>query len=91
MPRAALAHAASFIAKLGLVVEETHEAELWLEACLHGNLAPRDGAERLYQEASELRAIFVKSVATAKHRMAGVTMAIAVCVAFLVVSSLAIL
>jgi four helix bundle protein len=63
-----------FIAKLGLVVEEADEAEFWLEALLHCNLAP-PAAERLYREATELRAIFVKSVATAKRRMAGMTVA----------------
>jgi four helix bundle protein len=80
-----------FIAKLVVVVEEADEAELWLEALLHCDLAPRDRAVRLYREAIELRAIFVKSVATAKHKTAGVTVAIVVCVAFLIISCAAML
>lgn len=80
-----------FIAKLGLVVEEADEAEFWLEALLHCNLAPRAAAERLYREATELRAIFVKSVATAKRRMAEMTVATVVCIAFVIVSSVVVL
>jgi four helix bundle protein len=57
---------AEFIAKLGLVVEESDESEYWLallEACAISNGPDRDGLEL---EASELRAIFVASVNTAR-------------------------
>jgi four helix bundle protein len=56
-----------FVAKLGIVVEEIDETELWLEALSECNLAPGISLERLSREASELRAIFVTSVATAKR------------------------
>jgi four helix bundle protein len=58
-----------FIAKLGVVVEEADEAELWLEALLRCNLSPREATDRLLREARELRAIFVQSVNTAKRRL----------------------
>ncbi len=56
-----------FIAKLGVVVEEADEAELWLEALFRCNLSPREATDRLLREARELRAIFVQSVKTAKR------------------------
>jgi four helix bundle protein len=55
-----------FIARLAIVVEEADEAELWLEALLKCRLAPASAVEPLYVEASELRAIFVKSLQTAR-------------------------
>ena len=57
-----------FVAKLGIVVEEVDEAELWLEALLACQLAPAVLVEPHYREACELRAIFVQSLQTAKHR-----------------------
>ena len=58
-----------FIAKLGLVVEEIDESELWLEALLKCRLAPPTPSERLYGEAQELRAIFTQSLATARRNI----------------------
>ena len=55
-----------FVAKLGIVVEEVDEAELWLEALLTCQLAPPNAVEPLYREARELRAIFVQSLYTAR-------------------------
>jgi four helix bundle protein len=55
-----------FIATLGLV-EEVDETELWLEALWKCGLSPAPETERLYWEACELRAIFVRSVATARR------------------------
>jgi four helix bundle protein len=57
-----------FIARLGVVVEEADESELWLEALLECALAPATSVRPLHQEASELRAIFYQSVRTAKAR-----------------------
>jgi four helix bundle protein len=57
-----------FIAKLGVVVEEADEAELWLDALLKCGLAPAAAIEPLYREACELRAIFVQSLQTARRR-----------------------
>jgi four helix bundle protein len=63
-----------FIAKLGVVVEESDESELWLEALLKCHLAPSDLVAPLYREACELRAIFVQSLQTARRRsLTGVT------------------
>ena len=59
-----------FIAKLGIVVEEVDEAELWLEALLSCHLASSALVEPRYREASELRAIFVQSLQTARRRNA---------------------
>ena len=53
------------VAKLGIVVEEVDEAELWLEALLTCQLAPAVLVEPHYREACELRAIFVQSLQTA--------------------------
>ena len=58
--------AREFVAKLGIVVEEVDEAELWLEALLKCQLAPPNVVEPLYCEARELRAIFVQSLYTAR-------------------------
>jgi four helix bundle protein len=55
-----------FAAKLGIVVEEVDEAELWLEALLKCLLAPPNVIEPLYREARELRAIFVQSLHTGR-------------------------
>jgi four helix bundle protein len=55
-----------FIAKLGVVLEEADESELWLEALIVCELAPGVPVERLLQEGSELRAIFWQSVKTAR-------------------------
>jgi four helix bundle protein len=59
-----------FVAKLGLVVEEVDETELWLEGLLKCDLAPSHLVEPRYREACELRAIFVQSLQTARtsHR-----------------------
>jgi four helix bundle protein len=57
-----------FVAKLGIVVEEVDDAELWLEALLKSLLAPPNVVEPLYREARELRAIFVQSLYTARSQ-----------------------
>jgi hypothetical protein len=51
---------------IAVVIEEADEAELWLETLLECALAPRADVQPLYQEASELRAIFWQSLQTAR-------------------------
>jgi four helix bundle protein len=61
-----------FIAKLGVVLDEADESELWLEALIHCDLAPEAlPAKALFQEAGELRAIFFQSLRTARNRDKG--------------------
>jgi four helix bundle protein len=54
-----------FIAKIGLVIEEADESELWLSILVAlGHCAEK--AEHLRKEADELTAIFVASATTAR-------------------------
>jgi four helix bundle protein len=57
---------AEFIAKLGIVVEESDESEFWLDMTLRKPLHAGDSPRRLRDEAGELRAIFAKSLGTAR-------------------------
>ena len=57
---------AEFIAKLGIVVEESDESEFWLDTCLRKPLCTATDIQRLRSEAGELRAIFGKSPGTAR-------------------------
>jgi four helix bundle protein len=57
---------AEFIAKLGIVVEESDESEFWLDTVLRKPIPVSDTTGRLRQEAGELRAIFAKSLGTAR-------------------------
>ncbi|MBI4486953.1 MAG: four helix bundle protein [Acidobacteria bacterium] len=57
-----------FIARLGVVLEEADESELWLEALIVCELAPGVPVAPLCREAGELRAIFSQSVRTARQR-----------------------
>lgn len=50
-----------FIAKLGLVLEETDETQLWLELVIAAKLLPAKRVKPLLNEANELVAIFVTS------------------------------
>jgi four helix bundle protein len=56
-----------FTARLGIVLEEADESELWLDVCQLKN--PGDGQQRgtLLAESRELVAIFSKSCVTARH------------------------
>ena len=60
-----------FIAKLGIVVEEADETEHWLKTLkdvdMHLSPALHQELEWLTDEASQLRAIFVASVKTARR------------------------
>ena len=58
---------AEFIAKLGIVLEESDESLFWLELMVDVQLITLARAERLLKEADELTAIFTTSVKTAKN------------------------
>ena len=57
---------AEFIAKLGIVLEESDESLFWLEFLVEVKLVGPARAERLIKEADELTAIFTTSIKTAK-------------------------
>jgi four helix bundle protein len=61
---------AEFIAKLGIVVEESDEAESWLRMLRDTDLAMGREFDWLSNEAAELRAIFVASRKTARANRA---------------------
>ena len=52
---------AEFIAKLGVVLEEADETQLWLELIIEEKLVPAVRVKPLLEEANELVAIFVSS------------------------------
>ena len=52
---------AEFVAKMGVVLEEADETQLWLELINESKLLPLRRVEPLLSEASELVAIFVTS------------------------------
>src|SRR3954468_2549555 len=52
---------AEFIAKLGVVLEEADETQLWLELIVEGKLLTAGRVRPLLDEANELVAIFVTS------------------------------
>jgi four helix bundle protein len=54
-----------FVARLGVVIEEADESELWLDILETRRHGPPETVKRLRQEASELRAIFIASRRTA--------------------------
>lgn len=55
-----------FIAKLCIVVEEAEESVYWLEILLRAQIVASDALRPLQHEAAELRAIFAKSLGTAR-------------------------
>jgi len=57
---------AEFIAKLGIVVEESDETLYWLEIIQESNLSNSDRIKDLWKEGNELTAIFVSMLKTAK-------------------------
>ena len=58
---------AEFVAKLGIVNEESDEAVYWLEVMRDGSVGDRREVGLLLPEAKELRAIFAASYATARR------------------------
>jgi four helix bundle protein len=59
---------AEFIAKLGIVLEETDECLYWLELIQDMGICKGERLEALVAEANELIAIFVSSLNTARRR-----------------------
>ncbi len=57
---------AEFIAKMGVVVEETDETVFWLELLVESGIVSQSRLESLLAEANELLAIFAASHRTAK-------------------------
>lgn len=57
---------AEFIATLGLVFEEIDESEFWLDVAVRKALGKQPETERLHGESIELRAIFGRSLGTAR-------------------------
>jgi four helix bundle protein len=58
-----------FVAKMGVVLEEADETQLWLELVIESKLLPLKRVEALLEEASELVAIFVASRKSASSNL----------------------
>ncbi len=58
-----------FVAKLGIVVEESDECVYWLELIIDGELLKKALVEPLLLEANELTAIMIASHKTAQSRI----------------------
>jgi four helix bundle protein len=61
---------ADFIAKLGLVLEETDESQGWLEIIAERKMVPDGQVLPVLNEATELRSIFGRSYGTARSNRA---------------------
>ena len=57
---------ADFIAKMGIVEEETDESAFWIEMLIDTNLVKQIKVSSLLDEAEQLAKIFVKSINTAR-------------------------
>ena len=60
---------ASFVAKLGIVIEEADETMFWIEFIIDENLMEKQRVEPLLNEAEELLSIFIASRKTARKNM----------------------
>ena len=60
---------AEFVAKLGVVVEESEESAYWLDVIISAQLLPTGHALPARTEALELRSIFAKSLGTARTNL----------------------
>ena len=61
--------AKDFIAKLGIAEEECDETIFWLEMILEAHLASAEQISPIKQETSEILAIIVSSIKTAKNNL----------------------
>src|SRR4051812_20921016 len=59
---------AEFTARLGVVLEEADESELWIEVCDDRNMGEKARRPWLLDESGQLRAIFSKACTTARIR-----------------------
>ena len=57
---------AEFVAKIGIVAEESDESAFWLELIMDANLLKTELVSSLHREAEELTAIFTASGRTAR-------------------------
>jgi len=57
---------AEFVAKLGIVLEESDETVFWLELLVEAGVGSRERVQPWVKEADELTSIFVASLRTAK-------------------------
>ena len=62
---------AEFIAKMGIVEEESDESTGWIELIADAGLISRAKVESLLQESNELTAITVASIKTARQNIRG--------------------
>jgi len=58
---------AEFVAKLGIVIEESDERGYWMELIVDGELLPKERVELLMDEANQLTAIMVASRKSAQQ------------------------
>jgi len=58
-----------FVAKLGIVIEEADETQLWLELIIDAGLLSATRVQPLLEEANELVAIFVTSRKSASSNL----------------------
>ena len=59
---------ADFISKMGIVEEETDETIYWMELLMESGLVQKDDISELMEEASQILAMTVSSIKTAKSR-----------------------
>ena len=59
---------ADFVAKMGIVEEESDESAFWIEFAVDASLVKQDLVADLLEEANQLTAIFVASINTARGR-----------------------
>ena len=57
---------ADFASKVGTAAEEADESALWMELIIEDNILPAEKVSALWQEATELTAIFCASIKTTR-------------------------
>lgn len=62
---------ADFASKIGTAVEEADESALWMELIIEDGILPTNQVKPLWQEATELIAIFCSSIKTVRRNNAG--------------------
>ena len=60
---------AEFVAKLGIVIEESDESGYWMELIVEGELLPAAKVESLMDEANQITAIMVASRKSAQQAL----------------------
>ncbi len=61
---------ADFTSKIGTAVEEADESALWMELIIEDGILPAEKVTSLWQEATELTAIFCASIKTTRQNNA---------------------